>query len=296
MVRGRTKVASIDTKVAIDTFVQWFRFRRSGLMTAVEEKPICTMAAEVGNGGTAVNVDKERILAGAGRKPDPLLDLEKRHGDVDRESVLDLIAVIEDERRMRAAAAVLSSDTAVRERYRAQVREDSAMFASIRRFGTHRARAPFTARASAPVGGVRMPVDGQVAAILQPCAAVNDQGARRAIVNAAECSIIQRLVNDLDNTRVTYTNLAVLLRRPYLKFLVEQIVESHVAIAADLARHVKTSGGVTMRRDGHRWIKVRAWFETGWLPPMPTSNWVVWSASRGTSPMSPHISRRYLRT
>ncbi len=132
MVRGRTKVASIDTKVAIDTFVQWFRFRRSGLMTAVEEKPICTMAAEVGNGGTAVNVDKERILAGAGRKPDPLLDLEKRHGDVDRESVLDLIAVIEDERRMRAAAAVLSSDTAVRERYRAQVREDSAMLASIR--------------------------------------------------------------------------------------------------------------------------------------------------------------------
>ncbi len=81
-------------------------------------------------------------------------------------------------------------------------------------------------------------------------------------MNAAECSIIQRLVNDLDNTRVTYTNLAVLLRRPYLKFLVEQIAESHVAIAADLARHVKTSGGVTMRRDGHRWIKVRAWFET----------------------------------
>jgi hypothetical protein len=51
---------------------------------------------------------------------------------VDRENLLDLLAVIEDERRFHAAAALVVRDPAERDRYRAMTREDTALLANIR--------------------------------------------------------------------------------------------------------------------------------------------------------------------
>lgn len=64
---------------------------------------------------------------------DTWLRLNVRHRDVDRENVLDLLVVIEDERRFHAAAALLTEDPVECERYRAMTREDSALLADIRR-------------------------------------------------------------------------------------------------------------------------------------------------------------------
>lgn len=63
---------------------------------------------------------------------DPQLGLEGCHDDVDRENVLDLLVVIEDERRFHAAAALLTEEPVECERYRALVREDAALLANIR--------------------------------------------------------------------------------------------------------------------------------------------------------------------
>lgn len=79
-----------------------------------------------------MNGGKSRVRSMVVREPDPLLALEKQSGEVDLDNVLDMIGVVEDERRVRAAAAVLSGDRALCEQYRAEVREDSALLASIR--------------------------------------------------------------------------------------------------------------------------------------------------------------------
>jgi hypothetical protein len=51
---------------------------------------------------------------------------------VDRENVLDLIEVIENERRFHAAAAVMASDPLESERFRAMAHEAGALLANIR--------------------------------------------------------------------------------------------------------------------------------------------------------------------
>ncbi|HET7593674.1 MAG TPA: hypothetical protein VFK00_11815 [Rhodanobacteraceae bacterium] len=53
------------------------------------------------------------------------------HG-VDRENVLDLITVIEDEHRFHAAAAVMARDPAERERCLAMAHDAAALLANIR--------------------------------------------------------------------------------------------------------------------------------------------------------------------
>lgn len=83
-------------------------------------------------------------------------------------------------------------------------------------------------------------------------------------MNATECSTIQRLVSDLDDTRVLYAKLEPLLIRPHLTYLVERITQSHDAIADDLAAQMERTGGVTARRGRHTWSKARAWLES-WL-------------------------------
>lgn len=80
-------------------------------------------------------------------------------------------------------------------------------------------------------------------------------------MNAEECKVIQGLVSDLDNTRFIYATLEPLLSRPHLRFLVSRIIDSHVAIADDMAQQVMTSGGVTLHRIRGIWVKVAAWFE-----------------------------------
>ncbi|HET9819798.1 MAG TPA: hypothetical protein VFP92_11605 [Rhodanobacteraceae bacterium] len=79
-----------------------------------------------------MNVDKARILRTRHPGSDPECGLDGQPEDVDRESVLDLLALIEDERRFHAAAALVVRDPVERDRYRAMTREDTALLANIR--------------------------------------------------------------------------------------------------------------------------------------------------------------------
>lgn len=79
-----------------------------------------------------MNVDKTRISRKSGMKSDPEFGLDGRPGNVDRENVLDLLTVIEDERRYRAAAALLIENPLERHRYNAMTREDMALVANVR--------------------------------------------------------------------------------------------------------------------------------------------------------------------
>lgn len=81
-----------------------------------------------------------------------------------------------------------------------------------------------------------------------------------------ECALVQKLIADLDNTRLVYATLAPLLIRPHLKFLVERIANSHATIAYHLAWQMDRGGGRTARRGANamarfgasleRWIAV----------------------------------------
>lgn len=85
-------------------------------------------------------------------------------------------------------------------------------------------------------------------------------------MNSNECAVVQRLIADLDNTRLMYATLAPLLIRPHLKFLVEKVANSHATIAYHLAWQMDRTGGLTARRGGNplarfaarieRWIAV----------------------------------------
>lgn len=79
-----------------------------------------------------MNVGKTPVPRWSGLKSDPEFGLDGCLGDVDRENVLDLLTVIEDERRFRAAAALLIEDPVERERYSAMTRKDTALLANIR--------------------------------------------------------------------------------------------------------------------------------------------------------------------
>lgn len=79
-----------------------------------------------------MNVDKDRVPRKGRGTPDLEFGLEGRPRDVNRENVLDLIEVIEDERRFHAAAAVMATDPLEGERYRAMAREAGALLANIR--------------------------------------------------------------------------------------------------------------------------------------------------------------------
>lgn len=79
-----------------------------------------------------MNVNKMSVTRMKGRQVDVEFGLNGRHKDGDRENVLDLLVVIEDERRFYAAVALLSEHPVECERYRALAHEDAALLASIR--------------------------------------------------------------------------------------------------------------------------------------------------------------------
>jgi hypothetical protein len=83
-------------------------------------------------------------------------------------------------------------------------------------------------------------------------------------MNSRECTIIQKLIADLDDTRLLYTQLRPLLIRPHLKFLVARITESHVAIADELVGQMDRTGGLTARRGGGVLAGLRAKVES-WI-------------------------------
>lgn len=83
-------------------------------------------------------------------------------------------------------------------------------------------------------------------------------------MNSRECAVVQRLIAELDDTRLLYAKLRPLLIRPRLKFLVERITQSHAAIAEDLALHMDRSGGLTARRSGRALATLRAHVES-WM-------------------------------
>lgn len=81
-----------------------------------------------------------------------------------------------------------------------------------------------------------------------------------------ECTLVQKLVAELDDARLVHATLMPLLVRPHLKFLVEKLVNSHATIAYRLAWQVDRAGGRTVRREARllarlgarveRWIAV----------------------------------------
>lgn len=85
-------------------------------------------------------------------------------------------------------------------------------------------------------------------------------------MDSRECTLVQRLIGDLDGTRHLYATLAPLLIRPHLKFLVERMATSHATIAYHLSWQMDRSGGRTARRGANvrarlearveRWIAV----------------------------------------
>lgn len=79
-----------------------------------------------------MNVGRNRVSRTRGRTSDPESGLDGRPHDVGHENVLDLITVIEDERRFHAAAAVMARDPAEEERYRAMAHDAAALLADIR--------------------------------------------------------------------------------------------------------------------------------------------------------------------
>ena len=77
-----------------------------------------------------MNMEKNRISRR--RTSDLEFGLEGCPHGVDRDNVLDLITVIEDERRFHAAAAVMARDPVERERCRAMAQDAAAILANIR--------------------------------------------------------------------------------------------------------------------------------------------------------------------
>lgn len=84
-----------------------------------------------------MNVSKAAVARMNDRKSVAVVGPNGRDADADRESVLDLLFVLEDERRSHAAAAVLSEDPAECERYRALAHESTALLANIRQGMAH---------------------------------------------------------------------------------------------------------------------------------------------------------------
>lgn len=80
-------------------------------------------------------------------------------------------------------------------------------------------------------------------------------------MDSTECTLVQRLVADLDDTRLVYSTLAPLLIRPHLKFLVERVANSHATIAYHLAWQMDRTGGVTARRGARRLARFGARLE-----------------------------------
>ena len=84
-----------------------------------------------------MNVAKTPVIRMKDWQADTEFRPNGRHSDVDRENVLDLLVLVEDERRFHAAVAVLTENPVECERYRALAREDSARLANLRQGLAH---------------------------------------------------------------------------------------------------------------------------------------------------------------
>jgi len=68
-------------------------------------------------------------------------------------------------------------------------------------------------------------------------------------MNAEQCAIVQRLISDLDDTHFLYLRFKPLLSHAHVRFLVSQMIDLHSAIADDLARQMRLTGGLAARRN-----------------------------------------------
>ena len=80
-------------------------------------------------------------------------------------------------------------------------------------------------------------------------------------MNAAERAVAQKLIADLDNTRLLHATLAPLLIRPHLKFLVERMLGAHATIVDDLVRQVEGAGAPPAPRGASRIARIHARIE-----------------------------------
>lgn len=67
-------------------------------------------------------------------------------------------------------------------------------------------------------------------------------------MNAEQCAIVQKLISDLDDTYFLYLKFKPLLSHTHVRFLVSQMIDLHSAIADDLARQMRLTGGLVARR------------------------------------------------
>lgn len=83
-------------------------------------------------------------------------------------------------------------------------------------------------------------------------------------MNSQECARVQRLILELDDTRLLYAKLEPLLIRSHLRFLIAQLMRSHSVAAEELVIRMRRFGGLTADRGGGR----TAWFRAtlaSWL-------------------------------
>ncbi|HET9818753.1 MAG TPA: hypothetical protein VFP92_06270 [Rhodanobacteraceae bacterium] len=84
-------------------------------------------------------------------------------------------------------------------------------------------------------------------------------------MNAEQCAIVQRLISHLDDTHFLYLRFKPLLSHAHVRFLVSQITDLHAAIADDLARQMRLTGGLAARRGAGTWARLRARAACWWM-------------------------------
>lgn len=69
-------------------------------------------------------------------------------------------------------------------------------------------------------------------------------------MNAEQCAVVQRLISNLDDSRVQYLMLKSTLVDLHARFLVSRVINLHAVAADDLVRQVRLAGGVKTHRGG----------------------------------------------
>lgn len=79
-----------------------------------------------------MRVDQTSVIRMTDWETDAEFKLDGCRTGIDRENLLDLLAVVEDERRFHAAAALLTQDPVECGRFRALATEDSSLVTNVR--------------------------------------------------------------------------------------------------------------------------------------------------------------------
>lgn len=77
-------------------------------------------------------------------------------------------------------------------------------------------------------------------------------------MNAEQCAVVQKLISHLDDTHFLYLRFKPRLSHAHVRFLVSQMIDLHAAIADDLARQMRLTGGLGARRGVGAWARLRA--------------------------------------